>query len=140
MAPKPEKEKVRHGPETQTLCEVMTLREEKTELQEKILSAQKKINSLKADLQAQETQEHTLDDFCHEEVTAHLLEFQDRVMAMNKDLTMTETTIATMLRGAPSLQMCPSCVQRLLPSKTKRDFHQFSLARMKYWLKRKTRG
>ena len=99
VAPKPEKEKVRRGPETkvkQTLGEVMTLREEKTELQGKILSAQKEIDSLKADLQAQETQEHTLDDF-YEEVTAHLLEFQDRVMAMNKDLTTTKTTIATLL-------------------------------------------
>ena len=96
VPPKPDK---RRGPETkvqQTLGEVMTLREEKTELQGKILSAQKEIDSLKADLQAQETQEHTLDDFCGE-VTAHLLEFQDRMVMMNKDLTTTKTTISTLL-------------------------------------------
>ena len=99
VVPKPEKEKVRRAPETkvqQTLGEVMVLRVEKTELQGKILSAQKEIDSLKADLQAQESQEHTLDEFC-EEVTTHLLEFQDRVMMMNKDLSTTKTTIATLL-------------------------------------------
>ena len=93
VPPKPEKEKTKVQ---QTLGEVMTLREEKTELQGKILSAQKEIDSLKADLQAQETQEHTLDDFCGE-VTAHLLEFQDRMVMMNKDLTTTKTTIASLL-------------------------------------------
>ena len=99
VVPKPEKEKVRRAPETkvqQTLGEVMVLRVEKTELQGKILSAQKEIDSLKADLQAQESQKHTLDESC-EEVTAHLLEFQDRVMMMNKDLSTTKIMIATLL-------------------------------------------
>ena len=102
---KPEKDKLRRPPETkgqQTLGEVMNLREEKTELQGKILSAQQEIDSLKADLQAQEIQEHSLEEFC-EEVTAHLLEFQDRVIMMNEDLSTTKTTIATLLNQQQSL-------------------------------------
>ena len=102
---KPEKDKMRRPPETkvqQTLGEVMNLREEKTELQGKILSAQQEIDSLKADLQAQENQEHSLEEFC-EEVTAHLLEFQDRVIMMNEELSTTKTTITTLLNQQQSL-------------------------------------
>ena len=102
---KPEKDKVRRMPETkvqQTLGEVMNLREEKSELQGKILAAQQEIDSLKADLKAQETQEHSLDDFC-EEVTAHLLEFQDRVIMMNEDLSTTKTTIVSLMSQQQAL-------------------------------------
>lgn len=102
---KPEKDKVRRPPETrvqQTLGEVMNLREEKTELQGKILSAQQEIDSLKADLQAQENQEHSLEEF-YEEITAHLLEFQDRVIMMNEELSTTKTTISTLLNQQQSL-------------------------------------
>ena len=101
-----DKDKMRRTPETkgrQTLGEVMTLREEKTELQGKILSAEQEIDSLKADLQAQEHhQEHSLEDFC-QVVSAHLLEFQDRVVMMNEDLSTTKTTIATLLAQQQSL-------------------------------------
>ena len=133
---KAEKDKVRRPPETkvqQTLGEVMNLREEKTELQGKILSAQQEIDSLKADLQAQENQEHSLEEFC-DQVTAHLLEFQDRVIMMNQDLSTTKTTIATLLNQQQSLVhdsfmlLLEKCREQLSAAKTDKSKAEEALA------------
>ena len=76
--------------EPQTLSEVMSLREEKVQLKDRLFTAQREINSLEAHLEAQDVQSTNR---LTEEISSHLIEFQSHLAAIYGDIESARTAV-----------------------------------------------
>ena len=95
QAAKPEKKKVMvpATKEHKTLNEVMNLREEKLQLQDRLLSAKQEIDSLEVHLKVQDGKDIPVNDL-RGEITQHLAHFRAQVSSVREDLDSTKSAIS----------------------------------------------